>query len=72
MCYTWFGAYPNHAHNNNCKKKLIGKKKKKKNEKENKTTTAQIGTNVRDRGFNVGLLARSRFASGRSCDRSTR
>jgi hypothetical protein len=34
--------------------------------------TAQIGTNVRARGFNAGLLARSQFASGRSCDRPTR
>jgi hypothetical protein len=33
---------------------------------------AQIGTNVRVRGFNAGLLARSQFASGRSCDRPTR
>jgi hypothetical protein len=30
--------------------------------------TAQIGTNVRALVFNVGLLARSQFASGRSCD----
>jgi hypothetical protein len=34
--------------------------------------TAQIGTNVRANGFNAGLLARSQFASGRSCDRLTR
>jgi hypothetical protein len=27
--------------------------------KEKKNTTAQIGTNIRDRGFNAGLLARS-------------
>jgi hypothetical protein len=40
----------------------MGKKKK----------TAQIGTNVRARVFNAGLLARSQFASGRSCDRPTR
>jgi hypothetical protein len=33
---------------------------------------AQIGTNVRDCVFNAGLLARSQFASGRSCDRPTR
>jgi hypothetical protein len=39
---------------------------------ENKTTTAQLGTNVRVRGFNARLLARSQFASGRSCDRPTR
>jgi hypothetical protein len=29
---------------------------------------AQIGTNVRAHMFNAGLLARSQFASGRSCD----
>jgi hypothetical protein len=46
--------------------------KKKGKEKEKKNTTAQIGTNVRTRGFNAGLLARSQFASGRSCDRPTR
>jgi hypothetical protein len=34
--------------------------------------TAQIGTNVRARAFNAGLLARSQFASGKSCDRLTR
>jgi hypothetical protein len=33
---------------------------------------SQIGTNVRDRVFNAGLLASSQFASGRSCDRATR
>jgi hypothetical protein len=30
--------------------------------------TAQIGTNVRVRVFNVGLLAGSQFVFGRSCD----
>jgi hypothetical protein len=43
-------------------------KKKKKEE----NTTAQIGINARARGFGVGLLTRSQFASGRSCDRPTR
>jgi hypothetical protein len=33
-----------------------------------KKATAQIETNVRARVFNAGLLARSLFASGRSCD----
>jgi hypothetical protein len=33
--------------------------------------TSQIG-NVRARVFNAGLLTRSQFASGRSCDRPTR
>jgi hypothetical protein len=50
----------------------ILKKLVKKQEKEEKNTTAQIGTNVRARGFNAGLLARSQFASGWSCDRQTR
>jgi hypothetical protein len=35
-------------------------------------TAAQIGTNVRARGVKAGLLVRSQFASGRSCDRPTR
>jgi hypothetical protein len=33
---------------------------------------AQIGSYVRDRGVNAGLLARSQFASQTSCDRPTR
>jgi hypothetical protein len=50
-----------------------GKRKGKEERKDNKKNkTAQIGTNVRARGFGAGLLARSRFASGRSCDRPTR
>jgi hypothetical protein len=74
MCYTWFGAYPDHMHiiiiiiiivKNNLLKK--GNERKRKIQKKN--TTAQIGTKVRARGFNAGLLARSQFASGRSCDR---
>jgi hypothetical protein len=48
------------------------KKIKKKDNKTKEKTTAQIGTNVRARGFNAGLLARSQFASGTSCDRPTR
>jgi hypothetical protein len=44
--------------------KKRGKNKEKETEKKN--TTAQIGTNVRARGFKAGLLARSQFASGRS------
>jgi hypothetical protein len=58
-----------YAHN--CKKQLAKKKKKKKG-KQKKYKIAEIGTNVRARGFNAGLLARSQFASGRSCDRLTR
>jgi hypothetical protein len=37
-----------------------------------KRKKAQIGTSVRARVFNAGLLARSQFASGKSCDRPTR
>jgi hypothetical protein len=40
--------------------------------KENKIKTAQIGTGVRARVFNAGLLTRSQFASGRFCNRPTR
>jgi hypothetical protein len=49
--------------------KKEGKKKKGNKTKEN--TTAQIVTDVRVRGCNAGLLARSQFASGRSCDLPT-
>jgi hypothetical protein len=52
------------------KNNLLKKERKKIQQKKN--TTAQIGTNVRARGFNAGLLARSQFASGWSCDRPTR
>jgi hypothetical protein len=45
---------------------------KKKETKQKKNPTAQIGTIVRAHGFNAGLLARSQFASGRSCNRPTR
>jgi hypothetical protein len=38
----------------------------------NNEATLQIGNNVRALVFNAGLLARSQFASGRSCDRPTR
>jgi hypothetical protein len=54
-------------------KKKKGKRKRgKKKTKQNKNTTAQIGTKVRARGINAGLLATNKFASGRSCDRPTR
>jgi hypothetical protein len=46
--------------------------KKIKRKKERKKEKAQIGTNVRARVFNAGLLARSQCASGRSWDRPTR
>jgi hypothetical protein len=38
---------------------------------EKRDTAARMGTGVGARGFNAGLLARSQFASGRSCDRPT-
>jgi hypothetical protein len=41
-------------------------------QRKKKEKTAQIGISVRTRVFNAGLLARSQFASGRSCDRPTR
>jgi hypothetical protein len=73
VLYTVQCLCKSYAHNNNCKKKKLVKKiKRKKKTKQKKNTTAQIGTNVRARGFNARLLARSQFASGRSCDRSTR
>jgi hypothetical protein len=37
-----------------------------------KTQQHRLGTNVRVRGFNAGLLAGSLFASERSCDRPAR
>jgi hypothetical protein len=37
-----------------------------------KQSNSHIGTNIRVRIFNAELLARSQFASGRSCDRPTR
>jgi hypothetical protein len=65
MSYTVLCLAKSYAHNNNCKKNLVGKKGK-------KNTTAQLGTNARARVFIAGLLARIRFASGRSYDRPTR
>jgi hypothetical protein len=51
------------------KKQLV---KKEEGKKENKRkTTVQIGTIVKVRVFNAGLLARSQFASGQSCNRPT-
>jgi hypothetical protein len=53
--------------------KNVKKNEEEKNKiKPKKDPTEQIGTNVRARGFNAGLLARSQFASGRSCYRPTR
>jgi hypothetical protein len=79
VCYTRFVAYSNHIHVTITitiiVKKLIKKRKRKKENnktKQKKNTTSRIGTNVRAHGFNAGLLARSQFASGRSCDWPTR
>jgi hypothetical protein len=77
MCYTRFGAYPNRMHITILvivKKTCWKKRKVKTREKKQKRKSQQhrLETNVRIRAFNVGLLARSQFASGRSCDRPTR
>jgi hypothetical protein len=56
-----------YAHTNNCRKTTSWKKKKKR-----KKQHYRLGTKVIVRGFNAGLLARSQFASWRSCDRPTR
>jgi hypothetical protein len=43
--------------------KIACGKKGKKKKKEKKNTIARLGTNVRVRGFNAGLLARSQLHS---------
>jgi hypothetical protein len=58
MLYTVWSLSKLYEYENICKNNLW--------EKEEKEATAQIGTNVRARVFNAGLLARSQFASGRS------
>jgi hypothetical protein len=61
VCYIQFGAYPNHMHIQIIvKNNLLGKKQKRKKQQH------RLGTNVRVRGFDAGLLTRSQFASGRS------
>jgi hypothetical protein len=62
VLYTVWCLSKSYTHVNNYKKN---------NSRKKKTTTAQMRTNVRNRGFNAGLLTRSQFASGRSCGRST-
>jgi hypothetical protein len=52
-----------YAHKNNCKKQLVGG---------GGGSNSTDRTNVRAHVFNAGLLARSQFASGRSCDQPTR
>jgi hypothetical protein len=68
MCFIRFGAYPNHMHI----QIIVKKKKLEREKKKEKTQQLRLGTNFRVREFNAGLLARSQFASGRSCDRPTR
>jgi hypothetical protein len=53
-------------------KRKKGKRKKNKKKQKRKAQQHRPGTNVRILGFKVGLLARSQFASGRSCDRPNR
>jgi hypothetical protein len=55
-----------YSHKNNCKKQLVGGGGK------GKKSNGTVGTNVRSRIFNAGLLARNQFASRRSCDWPTR
>jgi hypothetical protein len=62
------GAYPNCTHIKIIVRNNFWENKKRKR-KEKKA--AQIGTNLRARIYNAGLLARSQFASGSSCDRPT-
>jgi hypothetical protein len=73
VLHTVWCLSKSYAHINNCKKKrtctvIKGEKDK----TGNKNTTAQIGTNVRVRGYKAGLLDRSQFALGKSCDRPIR
>jgi hypothetical protein len=61
VLYTVWCLSKLYVHKSICKKKTCEKKAR-----------AQIGTNVRTRVFNAGLLARNHFASRRSYDHSTR
>jgi hypothetical protein len=70
VLYTVLCLSKSYTHKNNCKKTTFGKKRKG-GKKKGKKATAQKGTNVRARAFNTGLLAKSQFASGRSCDQPT-
>jgi hypothetical protein len=72
VLYTVWCLSKSYAHTNNCKKTTCWKKERGKIENKRKTQQYRLGTNVRVRGFNAGLLARSQFASWRSCDRPTR
>jgi hypothetical protein len=68
VLYTVWCLSKLYRHKNISKKQLVGKIGKKKKERK----AAQIGTNVRARVFNAGLLARIQFALGRSCNRPNR
>jgi hypothetical protein len=50
----------------------VSNEQKEKEKTREKTQQHRLGTNIMVRGFKAGLLARSQFASGRSCDRPTR
>jgi hypothetical protein len=58
-CHTQFDAYPNYIQIKMFVKQLINVFKERKK------------TDVRAHVFNAGLLVRSQFSSGRSCDRPT-
>jgi hypothetical protein len=53
-------------------KKTCWRKKERKKKQKRESQQRGLGSNARVRGFKAGLLARSQFASGRSCDRPTR
>jgi hypothetical protein len=65
-CTQLSGAHQNYAHKPKDLYKQICKLFS------SNKATAQIGSNVRICVFNAGLLARSQFASGRSCKRRIR
>jgi hypothetical protein len=65
VLYTIWCLSKSYEHKNICKKKTWGKKEEKK-------ATAHKRIYVKALVFNAGLLARSQFASGRTCDRPTR
>jgi hypothetical protein len=73
VLYTVWCLSKSYANTNNCKKKkLVGIKERKKNRKtKRKPNSTDLGIIVSVRGFNAGMLARSQFESGRSCDHPT-
>jgi hypothetical protein len=60
---VWRSSKSMHIKRKICKKKCVNFSKQ---------SNSQIGTNVRIRAFNAGLLARRNFPPGSSCDRPTR